>query len=367
MKGTNVKKNRPDREAGVSVIVGTLMLILITVTAAAGLAIMVSELQKDEMERQSHVASVENEELIIHGIEPVYNGTTLESMTITILNMNTADSIVQLVGISEGTGDYYPKNFTSDGTLYNNTNARLKIPAAKQAKIELFAAANFATDPAIQIDDPLRVWVISSYYNIFEKTFRAPTAEFSLSIQTEDLGATERDIVMLDGSASADDGSIVNWTWTVEDGSATIPVGNWSDMTRITHPAVAPGKTSSFSPASSGPFRITLTVTDDSGMEDRAGYKVIPRNSRFFPATYLEAVPVGTQVVATVRDLEYNPVPDATVIFTKLQDVYQNLTLDKWSGKTDATGIIITNVTEGTGTIRVNSGKISPVDVPVRA
>jgi hypothetical protein len=41
-------------DEAVSVIVGTLLLILVTVIAAAGLAIMVSQLQKDEMDRQSH-------------------------------------------------------------------------------------------------------------------------------------------------------------------------------------------------------------------------------------------------------------------------------------------------------------------------
>ena len=52
----------PVKEDGVSVIVGTLMLILIVVTAAAGLALMVSSMQKEAMTRQSHIASVENEE-----------------------------------------------------------------------------------------------------------------------------------------------------------------------------------------------------------------------------------------------------------------------------------------------------------------
>ena len=45
---------------GVSVIVGTLLLILITVTAAAGLAIMISQMQKDAMNRAGpHFCSAE--------------------------------------------------------------------------------------------------------------------------------------------------------------------------------------------------------------------------------------------------------------------------------------------------------------------
>ena len=360
---------KPDPEEGVSVIIGTLLLILITVTAAAGLAIMVSELQKDEMDRQSHQAAVKTEELIIHGIEPQYNGTNLEGLTITILNMNTGDSRVLLVGLNNGTKDTYPANFTSGGNFYNNTNARLEVPAAKQVRVELNSTTNFSSAPLIQSDDPLRIWVITSYYNTFERTFRAPTADFTFSIEKEDLGATERDIIILDGSASSDDGSIREWEWVVEDGSATVPIGNWSDRARITISPVSPGKTSSFLPTSTGPFRINLTVTDDSGMKDAADYKVIPKNARFFPATYLEpftrTVSNTTEIVARVRDLQYNPVQNATVMFLKVQDVYGNLTLDKWSGLTDASGEFSASITQGTGTIRVSSGKIPPVDIPV--
>ncbi|MDI9633490.1 MAG: hypothetical protein QFX32_05460 [Methanolinea sp.] len=64
-------------ERAVSVIVGTLMLILVTVTAAAGLAVMVSQMQKEEMNRQTHQAAVKNELLKINGIRPVYNETTV--------------------------------------------------------------------------------------------------------------------------------------------------------------------------------------------------------------------------------------------------------------------------------------------------
>lgn len=364
-KGTHV-----DRESGVSVIVGTLLLILITVTAAAGLAIMVSELQKSEMERQSYQASVKSEELIINGIEPYYNNTTLERLKITVLNMNTEDSRILSLGMNNGT-DMFPKNFSSQGRSYNNTEARLVIPAARQELIEVNFTTNFTGDPMIQSRDALRIRVITSYYNTFERTFKAPTAEFTFTIDKEDLGATERDIVRLDGSASVDDGSIVDWNWAVEDGSKMIFQNNWTDAMNITRQNVQPGKSTSFLPPSSGPFRINLTVTDDSGMKNTADYKIIPKNARFFPAAYLDpftrvnGLSNTTEIVATVRDLDYQPVQGVAVMFVKVQDVYGNLTLDRWSGLTGASGQFSANITQGTGTIRVSSGKIPPVDVPV--
>ncbi|HUK92920.1 MAG TPA: hypothetical protein VLU98_02665, partial [Methanomicrobiales archaeon] len=56
------------KEDGVSVIIGTLMLILVVVTAAAGLALMVSSMQKDAMTRQAHIADVGAEQLTIQNI-----------------------------------------------------------------------------------------------------------------------------------------------------------------------------------------------------------------------------------------------------------------------------------------------------------
>jgi len=366
------KRRRPDHEEGVSVIVGTLLLILITVTAASGLAIMVSELQKGEMTRQSHQAAVKNEQLAIHRIDPSYNSSTgeLEILNITILNLNTVSSRINLVGISDGEKELYPSNFSSGNEQHNNTAARLDIPGGKTRDISINTSGNFSTSPIIRQDAPLRIWVISSYYNSFEKTFRSPTADFTFLIESEDLGAAERDVIVLDGSGSHDDGSIREWAWTVWDGNATLPhPGNWSDTVHLVLETVAPGKTTRFHPDSPGPFLVRLKVTDDSGMIGQTENVTIPRNTRFFPATSLHASAVWianqTRITALVRDLHNNPVTDATVTFTRFYDVYGNLTLDRWSGKTDATGTIVTNVTEGVGTVRVLSGKLNPADVPV--
>ena len=367
-------RRRPDHEEGVSVIVGTLLLILITVTAAAGLAIMVSELQKGEMTRQSHQAAVKNEQLVIHRIDPAYNASTgeLEILNFTLLNMNTVASRVQLVGISDGRRDYYPVNFTSGDERIENTAARLEVPGSKTRDLTISLSGNFSSPLNISHDDPLRIWVITSYYNSFERTFRAPSADFTFRIESEDLGTTDRDTLVLDGSASTDDGSIREWNWTVWDGSATEPYpGNWSDTGHLSSPYTAPGKISRFISVSPGPLLVRLTVTDDSGMIGQTENVTIPRNTRFFPATSLHASAVWrestnqTRITALVRDLHNNPVTDATVTFTRFYDVYGNLTLDRWSGRTDATGTVVTNVTGGLGTVRVLSGKLNPADVPI--
>ena len=76
-------------DSGVSVIVGTLLLILITVTAAAGLAVMISQMQKDAMNRQTHITAVQNEQTPDYRsefcIQPCLSGTSIGSLTATIV------------------------------------------------------------------------------------------------------------------------------------------------------------------------------------------------------------------------------------------------------------------------------------------
>ena len=346
MRGTDERD-----EQAVTVIVGTLMLILVTVIAAAGLAVMVSQMQKDEMNRQSHQAAVKNELLKITAIHPSYQASTgmLEELNVTILNLNIGDSKINLVGLGDRT---FPRNFSSGGILYNNTYAGLLIPAARQAEITLNIANNFDADPGISRTDALRVFLISSYYNTFETTFKPPIADFTLNIESEDLGVAERDVIILDGSSSGDDGTIVEWNWSVFENGVS-----------LSHVS---GKTARFVPESVGPFQVRLTVTDDCGMQAETVNKSIPRSDRFFPATYLNATNTGNDIVVIVTDLKGQLVEGAVVTFFKFYDVHANLSLSAYSGKTDSSGRFNVTLLSGEGTIRVASGEIAPVFLPVK-
>ena len=345
-----MSRTRELDEQAVSVIIGTLLLILVTVTAAAGLAVMVSQMQKDEMNRQTHQAAVKNELLKITGVRPVYGPDGyLDELNVTVLNLNTAESRINLIGIDDHT---YPRNFTAGGVLYNNTNARYVIPATQQGEIALNMSGNFHADPGISRNATLRVFVITSYYNTFENTFKAPNADFLLKIENEDLGSTQRDVVILDGSASTDDTAIMEWNWSVYDnGVLLLPVY---------------GKSARFVPDSAGPFKVSLTVTDDSGMQAVAANKTIPRSDRFFPATYINATKDGNEIVVTVTDLKDQAVKDAVVTFIKFYDVHGNLSLSDYSGITNLSGQVNVTLHNGEGTLRVESGTITPVFLPVK-
>lgn len=87
-------------ERGISVVFGTLLLILITITAAASLALFVSETQKTMMEREEHISAVENEELRILKLQPVGNNSHWSALNITLLNLNTVDSRIASVALN---------------------------------------------------------------------------------------------------------------------------------------------------------------------------------------------------------------------------------------------------------------------------
>lgn len=338
-------------EVAVSVIIGTLMLILVTVTAAAGLAVMVSQMQKDEMNRQAHQAAVRSELLKINGITPKYNGTTgiLEEMNVTILNLNTADSRISLVGLNDRV---FPKSFLAGETLYENRNAGYTIPATQQGEIAINFATDCAPNPNLSRTNAIRVIVFTSYYNSFERTFKPPVADFSMDIQTENLGVAERDVIVLDGSPSDDDGSIVDWEWTVTENGTPV--------------SVLKGQKARFVPMSRGPFEIRLTVTDNDTMQGISAIKTVPASTRFLPASYMTARAVGNDIEVEVRDLNSQPVGNATVTFIKFYDVHGNLTLSAYAGSTDPAGKLNVTVLGGEGTVRVESGKMVPVFVPVR-
>ncbi|MDK2917215.1 MAG: hypothetical protein PWR16_821 [Methanoculleus sp.] len=361
-----------ENEDGVSVIVGTLMLILITVTAAAGLAIMISEFQKEDMERQSHIRSVEHENLSLTHIDLTNNktfwnnwsnGTITDSgnwstLDLTILNLNIDDSYVTAISVN----GRYAKNYTYNDVEYSPTK-RLLIPARKSREnVQINFTSSFEEPFFVGTGEALDVRVMTSLYNTFERTFEQPTPIVHFTIRTEDLGFVDRDLLVLDGSDSFDDGAVTAWNWAIDDGSKTVPAGNWADSANITT-SFAEGRKATARLDSSGPLRINLTVTDDAGMTSSSQYTYIPANPMFNPATNLQVTVNGNQVNATVLDIGGKPVKGVVVNFVKTYDAYGNLTMSDWSRATDANGVALSTKLDGTGTIRVIAAKIPSVDV----
>lgn len=379
-----------ENESGVSVIIGTLLLILITVTAAAGLAIMVSQMQKDEMNRQSHLAAVKSEkiEILNAGLknDPVawnqspFNVTENQSwnnwssITLTLSNLNTDD--VKMIGIA--INDRYTRNYSTltDTPLsvpvsYNISNHEyLTLPGTKSQKVRINFTDDFPDPRYIADGHQITVKVITSMYNVFEKTFKPPNPVFLTKIVTEDLGSIERRVMVLDGSASTADYAVVDWNWTIDSGAYTYPSsGNWTDISNLmrTH---SQGSVVRINPLDQGPFRIRLKVTDNIGMSRTSDPVDIPADQNYVPVANVNPVVIFSSVLnhdivnVTLLDINGGPVRGKTVNFAIGSNPYNNLTFYPYYNVTDETGTATTSILNGTGTIKVIYGKFL-FEVPV--
>lgn len=367
----------PDREEAVSVIVGTLLLILITVIAAAGLAVMVSEFQKKEMQRQSLQEATENENLKILDIAPecaladwqkVYplmNGTdNWSAISFDLYNANVDDA--RLTGVT--VNNRYPLRYQVDGTVYNLTGDTKKLPvigATKTATVRInltgdfFSSFSNSSSCNISRGDAVTIRVFTSLTNSFERTFQAPTPIARYSIESEDIGVGRREYVVLDGSDSFDDGEIRNWNWTVMSTTQSPPV-DWSGNTTVTktwyHGKIVPVRFESV-----GPFRVCLTVTDDAGMSNTADPIDIPKKRSFDPPAYLSADYGDSTVTATVTDLFGNPVPDEYVTFVGIDGLTLSPPTHVLTASDGTANVTVANVTGDGGNLTVLSGDLPPV------
>jgi flagellin-like protein len=379
-------------DSGVSVIVGTLLLILITVVAAAGLALMVSQMQKDEMNRQTHIAAVKNEKIEILNVvfennqtawqsdgNNVINSQNWSSVKLTLVNMNIDD--VKISGIA--INDRYVLNYTDRKTtdtaggtsrqIYNFTHP-LTIRGTKSQDIYIDFISNVSVDPdtlmyypepqAFSIHNPQTIKVITTMTNVFENVLTPPNPVMKISTETEDFGVMQRDTLILDGSGSTADNTIVAWYWNIIDASGTSPAGNCADTTNLGVPNVTTGKITRFNPVMAGPLCISLTVKDDIGMNASSRYTVVPFNQRFLPASSLALSWIAEDHIlnATISDTAGNRVSGHPVDYVITRNYDENPFTTKFApgskGITDIWGNVSYRVC-GNGTIRIYSEKLA--------
>jgi len=290
-----------------------------------------------------------------------------------MVNLNTDDVKVMGVAIN----DRYSKNISviedtpaAPRHSYNISGREyLTIPGTKSRKVQINFTDDFPVTQYVPADNQIRVRIMTSLYNNFEKNYKRPNPVFETHIETEDLGVTQRDVIVLDGSRSTADNTVVQWDWIMLDrGKATALNGDyWNDAANITTES---GKLVRLYPRTPGPFSVKLKVTDDTGLSQTSGSSEIPVNFRFIPPSNLNAVFITSPkplVQASVKDINGNPLSGITVNFMIGNNPYGNLTLDRYYNITDASGITVVNCTAGLGTVKVMYGKFSPIEIAVSA
>jgi len=340
-------------DRGISEIVGALMLILIVVIAAAGLAMIVSQAQKQQADRQAIDDAIKNEKLNIVSITPVYdtsNNNFITDVYLDVQNLNVDDS--SILGIS--LNNVYPTNFYDGaGNQYNYTN-RLIIPGSRDVTIHIKSSDFNGVE--LTNKETITIQIATTLTNFFSKTIKPPTANAKFDVESENLGLVQRDYIMLDGSDSSDDtGQIKVYQWIITDESNDLR----NNITISTS-----GSKIRFSPPSNGPFEVMLTVKDDqndsNAMVGSTGELFIPSDPNFSPPISLNSLYYtnNTTIVATLKDASGNGCPGEAIIFQPGTNIQVSPTM----ALTDANGTAKVNVSFAgatTGTVSISYEKLT--------
>jgi|AGTN01.1.fsa_nt_gi FOG: PKD repeat len=343
-------------EHGVSVIIGAMLLILITVVAAASLAVIISQAQKQQADIQAHQAAVENEKLVITGIDPEINSadsSLVNSLFITVQNLNIDLSRLMTIYVNDKPCFNYSlvsvdgiKKDWKDNWLYNyNMSNRYDIPGRSTAVFNLNLTKildgnvpwDFIEGVPVHTDKSITIKIMTSYINTFDKTFNNPNAVAQVKVLSQDVGSIKRDYLYLDGSESTSESQLVHWQWNIYDES----IGNISTQN---------GSVVSLNPRSTGGFRINLTVTDTNDLIDTSEDIIIPKEEAFDPLAHIIPVQNGKNVTLITTRMSNATISD---VYINLEPKQGNLELDKYYGKTDSNGTFGFTVKSGNGTITV--------------
>jgi len=378
---------------GVSVIVGTLLLILITVTAAAGLAVMISTMQKDAMNRQSQINAAQNELIQITGVtfqsnitdwntyfwppDPNSLNQSYSSVTFTLTNLNNQEA--RIIGISVN-GKYAhnitvipepslpPKSPVSYNLSDTENSSYITVPASTGEKFRINFTNDFSTPPQnIGQNDQITVQVMTSLYNTFGKTFQPPNPVIQYSTPTLGSGSGQHEVLSLDGSQSyaANNNSIVDWSWSVQDANATNPQGNCTDSANLIQMYSAHGKTVQYQARSQGPFCVNLKVQDNTGMTKVSDPTLIPEDDQFFPPVFMNIDWYPTpicQLNVTILNQNHIGVSNQTVYYD-IQHISDNSNFNMnlsypTNGMTDQNGVVTYSNVTGNATIEITSNKL---------
>ncbi|MFZ3384182.1 MAG: hypothetical protein WA144_09675, partial [Candidatus Methanoperedens sp.] len=246
-------------ESGLSVVVGTLLLIIVVVGSVSALALMVNEAQKKEMERNSLRIAVESENLKITSLAPRADNLSDENwstITINVVNLNTEEARIVGININNRNAKTY-----TDGVREYNSQSQFPVPegASRQIILNLVANSSFNSTSSLNISftpplnisrkDPIRVILFTSLANNFERVFLPPVPIIKVNVESEIIANMSMEVLTLDGSDSIyREGTIINYSWQGDN---------------FTPGSGQKYKTNNFT----RPFNVTLTVTDSNGMQ----------------------------------------------------------------------------------------------------
>ena len=274
-----VRARRGGRRA-LSEIVGTLMLVLIVVSAAVAFSLFIAAYEKQLTSEQSFSQQRSLEALRVLSVVPTLNasngGANWTSLTFLLASEYVNPSVITSMSL-DGTplAEYTASPVSSGGSIVTTVafNQTLSLPPRAQESITVTFThygrvpffSFFAPGYSLPSSSYIKLDVFTGYQNDFSRVFVPPTAIAIVSSLVSLNGGVPRSVPILDGSNSFQpvNGTLVRWAWSVANVTTNITGG----------PFPAVGEKSAFPSglgALNGPglkFNITLVVTNSDGLE----------------------------------------------------------------------------------------------------
>lgn len=221
-------------EKAATVVFGTLLIILVTITLVSGLALVASLTMKQNAERQAVLDAAKNENLKIVTIRPTasFDPSYWDSLNITVLNLDILDSNIAAISINgnfmmnyflkDENGKLFLINGTSYPVVYNSSHKAL-IPAGKSSQICIGSIHTSESTPIYYTGSPSSVNLSNfpskeySNYKVFVRVYNSttnyPLNGFGEGLPGEDFYVDENTstLWMTNASISAGDYN-VNYT-----------------------------------------------------------------------------------------------------------------------------------------------------------
>ena len=275
-----------NNENGVSPIIATLMLIMITLIAASGLAMISAHLQEDHADRVGLLTAIDGEKLRIVNIDlapaagtpPQYK--ELNFINITIHNLDIKPASILGITINDNpVRNYTVKDKT--GRLFNHTN-RLSIPGGRHKIVKINLLNNLTRNETILNNESIHIEIMTSRVNMFSRVFTPPIVVPMVQMESKIIGFNTtiinnttthkpifQDFLILDASRSFDpddDGFIISHTWGVWN-NTTEPIYNFNLSGRMVRPNLPNNATN---------VSRSLITKDNTGMVSKSKNITLP-------------------------------------------------------------------------------------------
>jgi flagellin-like protein len=217
---------------GIAEVVGTLMLVLIVVAASIALAAFVASYQKQLQAQQAeaHQRNLESLKVLdVTGVtpQPSPNQLMLGSFSFVLASEFVNPSTVASISVNGNPlAHFLVQNVSPSGGVpfcYDDSTQFI-LPSFQQVEVTVNLLSSgtcpngfFSPTTTLLVNSYLQIDLITILQNTFTTVFLPPTAIPLIGTVSEFIGAQFRNVPVLDGSTSFQqgNGTIVSWTWSV--------------------------------------------------------------------------------------------------------------------------------------------------------